>query len=352
MSSGHGNAGSHGAGSPGDPTPGIDHGVDRSGSVGPELHASHGPHRPDTFMGDFRRFFGRGLAILLPSILTLWILWQLAVFLFQNVAEPINATTRQGVLLIVPYVWDEQDLPEWFTVSNAQVVRYRAENEGGIPLSTEQIRQRVRSENLREYWRQHWYLNLTGLALAILLIYLAGLLLGNFFGRALYTRVERLIARIPGFKQIYPHVKQLVDLILGEQKMAFRRVVLFEYPRKGIWTLGFVTGSSFRQIHGIAGGEVVSVFVPTSPTPFTGFTINMLAEHVHELDVSIDQALRFVITAGVLGGDEPPERAAPAAVTAARAAEARETAQRRITGLPDTGGTAPEGDDDRGSFGT
>ncbi|MEM6490943.1 MAG: DUF502 domain-containing protein [Pseudomonadota bacterium] len=132
------------------------------------------------------------------------------------------------------------------------------------------------------------------------LLYLAGRLLGSFVGRWFYARIEGLLRAIPGFKQVYPHVKQVVDLIMGDSKMAFSRVVLVEYPRKGIWTVGLVTSSSLKPVADEAGTEVLSVFIPTSPTPFTGFTINMPAADCVDVDMTIDQALRFVITAGVL----------------------------------------------------
>jgi uncharacterized membrane protein len=81
-------------------------------------------------------------------------------------------------------------------------------------------------------------------------------------------------------------------------------VVLVEYPSKDIWTLGFLTGEAFRAVDEMSGGESVSVFIPTSPTPFTGFTINVSRERVRVLDMPVDQALRFVITAGVLVPDQ------------------------------------------------
>lgn len=262
---------------------------------------------PKTFEGDFKKFFGRGLAILLPSILTLWILWQAFVFVFSNVAGPINAGTRAAIVWVVPMVVSDDDLPEWFAISDDRVERARNnETRGYRPgVSDKVIKTDLRREYLATYWEDHWYLNLTGLLVAIILIYLAGVLLSNFLGKRLYASLERLISRIPGFKQVYPHVKQMVDLILGEKKMAFRDVVLVEYPSQGIWTVGFLTGESIRQIDQTAGSRVSSVFIPTSPTPFTGFTINVVREKIVRLDVSVEEALRFVITAGVLTPENP-----------------------------------------------
>ena len=87
--------------------------------------------------------------------------------------------------------------------------------------------------------------------------------------------------------------------------MAFSQVVLVEYPSKEIWTIGFLTGHSMRDIDEHAGAQVVSVFIPTSPTPFTGFTINVPEDKTVKMDMTMEEALRFVITAGVLTPDSP-----------------------------------------------
>ena len=155
---------------------------------------------------------------------------------------------------------------------------------------------------------------MTGLFVAIVLLYLGGRLLGSFVGKYFFGQVEGLLRAIPGFKQVYPHVKQLIDLIMGDSKMAFRRVVLVEYPRKGLWTIGLVTSSSIKTVAEQVKGDVLAVFIPTSPTPFTGFTINVPADECVDVDMTIEQALRFVITAGVLvpeGHENPPASGVP-----------------------------------------
>jgi uncharacterized membrane protein len=261
----------------------------------------------DSFGSDFKRFFGKGLAILLPTAVTLWLLWQAFGFIFNNVAQPINRATRVAVIWGVPQVFDEEKLPDWFSITDDELVMARIEREvSESAISDPALRREMRAEYLSEFWQSHWYLNLTGLVIAIMLIYLSGVLLGNIVGKTVYNWLENLITQIPGFKQVYPHVKQVVDMILGENKMAFSQVVLVEYPKDGIWTVGFLTGNSMRQIDKSAGGTVVSVFIPTSPTPFTGFTINVRKEQAIEMNMTVEEALRFVITAGVLApGDEP-----------------------------------------------
>jgi len=278
----------------------------------------------DSFSSDFKRFFSRDLAILLPTAVTLWLLWQAFGFVYNTVAQPINKATRITVIWVVPKVMDEESLPEWFQVTQAEIAEARANRpEIRENVSDAAVRLTLRREYLQKFWREHPYLNLTGLFIAIMLIYLAGVLLGNIVGKSLYSRVERLITRIPGFKQVYPHVKQVVDMVIGEKKMAFSKVVVVEYPKDGIWTVGFLTGNSLRQIDEFAGDRVVSVFIPTSPTPFTEFTINMPRSKVQEISMTIEEALRFVITAGVLAPGDMPSEEDPAMAELARQAKAR-----------------------------
>jgi len=310
-----------------------------------------GSHRR-TFGGDFKQFFGRGLAILLPSIVTLWLLWQALIFLYANLAEPINRGLRAGVLWATPRLVAEEDLPAWFVVTDEQIARTQAarDSEGRAEMGEGELRSLIRERSFREAWAEHWYLNMAGFVVAILLIYFAGLLLGNYVGRRVYARVEQLIAKIPGFKQVYPHVKQVVDLIFGENSTmkAFNEVVLVEYPRKGVWTVGLVTGGSFAEVRDSAGGEVVSIFIPTSPTPMTGFVINVPRADAKTLDMTVDQALRFVITAGVL----TPENVTPADERAVReAAEAGGVVLPAANGRPAAGDAAADPDTARSGQG-
>ncbi len=294
-----------------------------------------------TFGSDFKRFFLRGLAVLLPSVLTLWLLVQAYLFVEAQVADPINRALRQGVLWVIPRAVPEQNLPAWFKVTDEEVRQFRGALEAQATPAARalaarpdsELRAVVRAEELRRFWDAHWYFRFIGLVVAIVLIYLAGLLLGGLIGRSLYEQVERFLTRIPVFKQVYPHVKQLVDLVLGERSMAFKKVVFIEYPRKGIWTLAFVTGAGLRGGSEMAGGEVITVFVPSTPTPFTGFTITVRRDEALDAPITIDEAIRFILTGGVLsagpqlegrGAGPPPPGPPPLAASA-------------------SGGAAPEG---------
>ncbi len=271
-----------------------------------------------SFWSDFRLFFVRGLAVLLPSIVTLWLLFQAFLFLYNNVAAPINAGIRLGIVEVTPRVMSEAHLPDWFRVTNTEIAEFKATTTDPLLRKAEEpkLRNVVRTRKLASFWDTWAFgvLRLTGLLVAIVLLYLGGRLLGSFVGRYFFNRLEALLRAIPGFKQVYPHVKQVVDLIMGDSQMAFRRVVLVQYPRKGIWTIGLVTSSSIKAVAAEVKGDVLSVFIPTSPTPFTGFTINVPASDCVDVDMTIEQALRFVITAGVLvpeGHEMPPASGVP-----------------------------------------
>ncbi len=261
-----------------------------------------------TFGTDFKRFFGRGLAILLPSVLTLWILYQLFLFVLNNVGAPINTGIRVVVIEVAPRIWSDDQLPTMFKVTDADVERERAqlsETEAERVTDTA-LRKKIRRSQFADWWDHTPGMNLIGLAVAVVTIYFAGLLLGGFLGKQLYHKVELLIARIPVFKQLYPHVKKVVEMIFGESaSKAFTEVVLFEYPRKGVWTVGLVTGSGFKEVQEAAQGATVAIFIPTSPTPMTGFVVNVLRDEVRTLSMSVEEALRFVISAGVLSPDDP-----------------------------------------------
>jgi uncharacterized membrane protein len=249
----------------------------------------------------FVRLFLRGVGVLLPAIVTMWILWSVGSFLYVRIAEPINGLVRQGVTWAVPKVCAPGQEPHWYQVSDQQVILRRTREPAGLaPRSDDVIRAELRSQGFEAHWRERWHLQATGLVLAIVLAYVVGLALTGIIGKRLYARVERFFVTLPGFKQVYPHVKQLVDMVFGERRMAFRRVVLVEFPRKGAWAIAFVSGEAMSTAGQALGEESLTVFVPTTPTPFTGFTLTVKASEVVDLPISIDEAIRYMITGGVL----------------------------------------------------
>lgn len=279
------------------------------------------PHR--TFTGDFKVFFLRGLAILLPSVLTIWIVVYAYQFVDTRIAQPINSITRLAVIRMIPVlirgphddpVWAEAHLPDWYVVSEQERVaeRDRRTAEKLPRLSDASLDADIRQRAFRAWWDQHRWLDAIGLILAVLLFYLAGRIFGGFVGRRIAARLERIVASVPIFKQVYPYVKQLVDFMLGEKKIEFDRVVLVEYPRKGIWSVGFLTGHSMNDLAAAAGYDavqMVTVFIPSSPTPFTGYTISLPRSEIRPLSITVEEALRFTVSGGVL---VPERQALPA----------------------------------------
>ncbi len=260
-----------------------------------------------TFWTDFRQFFLRGLGILLPSVLTLALLWWAYGFLRNNVAEPINSAVREVVIFTAPKVMPERSLPDWFNVTDEQVRRLQDERQrlGQPALSPEKLRASARAKNFAEWWRGHWYLEAIGFIVALVLVYLAGLLMGNYLGRRVWLHVERFLTSLPVLKQVYPSVKQVVEFLLGGDvngpAIPSGKVVLVQFPRPGCWVVGLMSGRSLRAIEQASGGdEFMSVFIPTSPAPLGGFAISFRRSEIVEVDMTLDEAVRYLVSAGVL----------------------------------------------------
>ena len=255
--------------------------------------------RKRSFGSDFKRFFIRGLAILLPSVLTLWILVKAYQFVDNTIAEPINGGIRLAISNAVTH-WEPLRNKFEPTEEEVQAEVEKSRSESQARISESDARSKLVRSAVDAWWNSLWAMNLIGLFVAIIAVYFAGRLLGGFLGRGIYRRVEKIITSIPGIKQIYPHIKQIVDFLLTDEKpIKFSRVVVVEYPRKGIWSVGLVTGDTMKKIEQ-AAGKSVTVFIPSSPTPFTGYTITVPSDEVIELPITIDEALKFTISGGVL----------------------------------------------------
>ena len=309
-----------------------------------------GKNNDKRFGSDFRHFFVRGLIVLLPTVLTLWIVVAAYRFVDANIAQPINLGVQQAVLVVTPKIVDEKRLPSLFVVTEDQLEQRRQERRKAslAPMPEAELRSQIRATNFSQWWDSHWYTRYSGLFVAIVLIYLAGRMLGGFIGRRLYARLEKLLARIPIFKQVYPHVKQIVDFLFGENQMQFSKVVIVEYPRKGIWTVGLLTGDSLKDIQSRMGTEIVSVFIPSSPTPFTGYTITVPREDAIELPITIEEALRFVVSGGVLVPDH--ERMGAIEGIPGDSGLATKPGSGKMTDAPDPG--ASDGGADAGDAGS
>ncbi|MGM0489494.1 MAG: DUF502 domain-containing protein [Planctomycetota bacterium] len=132
------------------------------------------------------------------------------------------------------------------------------------------------------------------------LLYLLGRFIAAGVGRIVVANVEALIHRLPVVRNVYSSVKQVTDFIFSEREIEFNRVVAVQYPSKGIWSLGFVTGESMLDIRSAVNEPVVSVLMPTSPMPVTGFTITVCKSETIDLDITVDQAIQFTVSCGVV----------------------------------------------------
>jgi uncharacterized membrane protein len=136
-------------------------------------------------------------------------------------------------------------------------------------------------------------------------------MLASVVGRALWRVVEKFIMSTPLLKQVYPYIKQITDfLFLPEsKKKMFSKVVLVEYPSKGIWSIGFVTGSGVKKLVSEKEKEFLTVFIATSPSPFTGFTIIVAKDDVIDADMTVEEAVKFIVSGGVVapGVEQKPE---------------------------------------------
>ncbi len=139
-----------------------------------------------------------------------------------------------------------------------------------------------------------------GVVLAVLIVLLTGVVVANFFGRRLVAAWESLLARIPLVRSIYASVKQVVETVFSKGD-AFRKVLLIEYPRRDLWTIAFLTGGSVPEVQAKTRREVVNVFVPTTPNPTSGFFMMIPKEDVTELDMTVEEGLKLIMSLGVVG---------------------------------------------------
>ncbi len=228
----------------------------------------------------FKSYFLRGLAVLLPALLTIWILvWGYGV-IKANVSIYIN---RGLVWLILQFQGDHG-------LTREDLTRIFVDGAAGSAM---------------------------GFFIALLLVFVVGALLASVVGRALWRLGEAFIMNTPVLRRVYPYVKQVTDFVLTqeEKQKMFSRVVAVEYPRKGIWSIGFVTGSGLTKITQSVQKEFLTVLVPNSPTPVTGYVIVVPKEQTIALDMTIEEAFRFAISAGVIVPDRQEAMALPRAYT-------------------------------------
>lgn len=225
------------------------------------------PRKRVSFSEDFRRFFVRGLATLLPTLITIVLLLRAWEILWWYLGRHIITVVRLANGYLVPEA--EAHRVKWF-------------------------------------WDTHlssWQVELIGVLLAIIVVYVVGLFVGGLLGRTAWRLIETAVMRMPLIRAIYPAVKQVTDFILAERKshIAASSVVAVRPHECGIWSIGLVTGDGIRSLSAKTGQEMVTVFVPSSPTAVAGYVLIVPRENVVELPMTVEEAMRLLITGGVSG---------------------------------------------------
>ena len=230
-----------------------------------------------------RSYFFRGLAVLLPTVLTISLFYVGYTFIKDNISVYINRGLVRLTMLIKGLEWSDPS-----------------------------------NEAMREVWSNFWiegWGSIAGFLIALVAVCIVGALLASVVGKTLWRMTEKFIMNTPFLRRVYPYIKQITDFVLTqeEQKKMFSRVVAVEYPRKGIWSIGFVTGSGIQRVVDHVKKEFLTVLIPTSPTPFTGFVIMVPKKQTIELDMTVEEALRFTVSAGVIAPGSERAAALPKA---------------------------------------
>jgi len=283
----------------------------------------------------YRRAMFRGLGVVLPPLLTLVVLIWAWNAIESYVLRPMETGVRHALVIFVSQV--KREVPK-----DAVLVNPAVPAEGFTYQGQRFVLDPTRSKFLPEYvvkfvdnnldrlgpyqtppvtanayWHRYVelrYLPRTFIVPLFLLVFLSALyFLGRVFahgiGRWFVNSIEAGINRIPLVNKVYGSVKQVTDFAFSEREIEFNRVVAIEYPREGIWSIGFVTGNGIPAIAKAAGEPVLSVLMPTSPMPMTGFTVTVRRSEAIDLDMTIDEAIQFCVSCGVV----VPTRRLPAA---------------------------------------
>ena len=239
------------------------------------------------FSEDFRRFFLRGLSALLPTLITLWLVIWVWSFLWENLGQHI----------ISAIIW------VWSVLADRGLMEFQ-------PLVY-----------MRRYWWSGdvlptWLVQAIGVGLAVLLIYVVGLLVGNLIGRTIWRLAEMAVMRVPLIRAIYPAVKQVTDFLLAERKTHFEgsRVVAVQREARNVWSIGLVTGGGLKPLNESVGQDMVTVFIPSTPTSFSGYVVVVPREVVVELPLKVEEAMRLLISGGVITPTAAPAAAGTAVV--------------------------------------
>ena len=220
--------------------------------------------------------------------------------MLQRLKQDLKSDLIAGLLVVIPLA-----TTIWLSVSTAR---------WAVNLFTRIPKQINPFDGLNPFLTN--VLNLSvGLAVPLLSILLIGLMARNIVGRWLLDFGEQFLQAIPLAGSVYKTLKQILETLLGDSKTKFRRVVLVEYPRQGVWTMGFVTGKVSSQLQVHLDREMISVFIPTTPNPTSGWYAVVPKAEAIDLDISIEDAFKVLISGGIVNPDSaikpPPTTSKP-----------------------------------------
>ncbi len=199
--------------------------------------------------------FWAGLAIVLPGVISIAVL----LWLFKTFSNITDA-----LLIFLPKRWTHQD-----------------HGQGAL----------------------YWYWSVVALCWAVLLVCMVGLLARNYFGKRLLDLVDATLLRVPLLNKIYGTTKQVNDAFTSGSKTAFRTVVMLEFPRDGVYSIGFITSEQQPEMQARTGEKVVCVFVPTTPNPTTGYLLLVPKDKLTQLEMSVSEAIKYIVSIGSLAPD-------------------------------------------------
>ena len=228
------------------------------------------------FAARMRNYFLAGVLVTAPVGITFWIAWNLVEFIDDS------------VMPLVPRAWN----PETY-----------------LPFSLPGI----------------------GLIVAVVILILIGFATAGFLGRTITAQSERILARVPVVRSVYSATKQLFETVLAQKSTAFRQVALIEYPSRGVWAVGFVTGETVGEVQDLTDDTTINVFVPATPNPTTGFLLFVPNRDVHVLDMTVEEGIKLVISGGIIA---PPEREGAPRAAAVPASDLKPAKKRTGKGIP------------------
>ena len=254
----------------------------------------------------FRAAILRGLGVVLPPLLTIALFIWAWSMINNYILRPVDWLTRTVVVASISDIQEERTETANHPIREhgpyIPYMVYQQVSEDGdrvVDLATA-TPEEIYDRYVTLVYLKPWLVAVVFMVVFIIALYFIGELLAAKFGRFAFAQLEKIINRIPLIRNVYSSVKQVTDFLVGDHDMEFNQVVAVQYPSAGIWSIGFVTGSSMRGVRDHVGEEMISVLMPTSPMPATGFTVTIPKSKTIELDLTIDQAIQFVVSCGVV----------------------------------------------------